>query len=192
VAAAAHRIYYTYGEYLALEASSNVKHEYLDGQIYAMAGGTPDHAALAATVIGLLFPELRKGRCRAHDSDLRVRVPATGLGTYPDVTVVCGPRERDAQDELAVTNPTLIVEVLSRSTEDYDRGEKFEHYKMLPSLRQYVLVSHRGHSVEVWTRDDHGEWASRVAERGDVAELPSIGARIDVSELYDAAAEPRR
>ena len=110
--APAHRIHYTYAEYLTLEASSNVKHEYLDGQIYAMAGGTPEHAALAAAVIGLLFPELRRGRCRAYDADLRVRVPSTGLATYPDVTVVCGPLERDAEDGQAVTNPTLIVEVL--------------------------------------------------------------------------------
>lgn len=190
MAVLAHRLNYTYAEYLALEASSNVKHEFLDGQIYAMAGGTPEHAALAAAVIGLLFPELRKGRCRAHDADLRVRVPTTGLTTYPDVTVVCGPRERDATDPQAVTNPTLIVEVLSRSTEDYDRGDKFEHYKSLPSLRQYVLVSYRDRSVEVWTRDDGDGWTSALAREGDVAHLASVSARLDVRELYDAAAEP--
>ncbi|WP_437876750.1 Uma2 family endonuclease [Sorangium sp. So ce513] len=188
--APAHRIHHTYAEYLALEASSNVKHEYLDGQIYAMAGGTPEHAALAAAVIGLLFPELRRGRCRAYDADLRVRVPSTGLATYPDVTVVCGPIERDAQDEQAVTNPTLIVEVLSRSTEEYDRGDKFEHYKTLASLRQYVLVSHRERCVEVWTRDTDGGFTSSVAREGDIAHLASIGARLDVRELYEAAAEP--
>src|SRR5262245_39242529 len=95
VSTPAHRVLYTHAEYLALEGSSNVKHEFLGGQIYAMAGGTPEHAALAAAVIGLLFPQLRAGRCRAHDSDLRVRVPATGLSTYPNVTVICGPRELD-------------------------------------------------------------------------------------------------
>ncbi|KYF94571.1 hypothetical protein BE17_35955 [Sorangium cellulosum] len=188
--APAHRIHYTYAEYLALEASSNVKHEYLDGQIYAMAGGTPEHAALAAAVIGLLFPELRGGRCRTYDADLRVRVPSTGLATYPDVTVVCGPLERDAEDGQAVTNPTLIVEVLSRSTEEYDRGDKFDHYKNLTSLRQYVLVSHRERSVEVWTRDVHGSFTSAIAREGDVAHLVSIGAQLDVRELYEAAAEP--
>jgi hypothetical protein len=120
----AHRIRYTWAEYLALEASSNVKHEFLDGQIYAMAGGTPEHAALAATVIGLLFPQLRDGRCRAHDADLRVRVRETGLATYPDVTVVCGKRERDPDDAQAVTNPTLVshrertVEVWTRAPDD--------------------------------------------------------------------------
>ena len=190
MAAPGHRLDYTYADYLAFEASSNVKHEFLDGQIYAMAGGTPDHAGLAAAVIGLLFPQLRQGRCRALDADLRVRVPATGLTTYPDVTVVCGPRERDAKDPLAVTNPTLLVEVLSRSTETYDRGEKFEHYKGFSSLRQYVLVSCRERSVEVWTRDVGDGWTSIVAQEGDVAHLASVGARLDVRELYDAAAEP--
>jgi Uma2 family endonuclease len=190
MAALAHRLNYTYAEYLAFETSSNVKHEFLDGQIYAMAGGTPEHAALAAAIIGLLFPELRNGRCRAHDADLRVRVPATGLTTYPDITIVCGPRERDVEDPQAVTNPTLLVEVLSRSTEEYDRGDKFEHYKALPSLRQYVLVSYQDRCVEVWTRDSHDGWTSVVAKEGDVAELVSVGARLDVRELYDAAAEP--
>ncbi len=191
MASPAHGIRHTYAEYLALEDSSNVKHEYLEGQIYAMAGGTPEHAALAAAVIGLLFPALRAGRFRAHDSDLRVRVPATGLATYPDVTVVCGPRERDAKDPQAINNPTLIVEVLSRSTEEYDRGDKFEHYKQLPSLRQYVLVSHRERSIEVWTRGENGEFGSTVSREGDVADLASIGARLDARELYAAADEPR-
>ena len=190
MATPAHRLDYTYADYLAFEASSNVKHEFLDGQIYAMAGGTPEHAALASAVTGLLFLQLRRGRCRAHDADLRVRVPVTGLTTYPDITVVCGPRERDATDPLAVTNPTLIVEVLSRSTEKYDRGEKFEHYKNLPSLRQYVLVSYQDRCVEVWTRDAGDSWTSILARDGDVADLASIAARLDVSELYDAAAEP--
>lgn len=190
MATPAHRLDYTYADYLAFEASSNVKHEFLDGQIYAMAGGTPEHAALASAVTGLLFPQLRRGRCRAHDADLRVRVPVTGLTTYPDITVVCGPRERDATDPLAVTNPTLIVEVLSRSTEKYDRGEKFEHYKNLPSLRQYVLVSYQDRCVEVWTRDAGDGWTSSLARDGDVADLASIAARLDVSELYEAAAEP--
>jgi Uma2 family endonuclease len=185
-----HLIRYTWAEYLALEASSNVKHEFLDGQIYAMAGGTPEHAALAATVIGLLFPQLRDGRCRAHDADLRVRVRETGLATYPDVTVVCGKRERDPDDAQAVTNPTLIVEVLSRSTEAYDRGDKFEHYKRLASLREYVLVSHRERTVEVWTRASDDTWTKSVSGDGAVARLDSIDAHLDVSELYISAAEP--
>jgi Uma2 family endonuclease len=187
----AHRIRYSWADYLALEASSNVKHEFLDGQIYGMAGGTPEHAALAAAVIGLLFGQLRGSRCRAHDADLRVRVLATGLATYPDITVVCGPRERDPEDENAVTNPALIVEVLSRSTEEYDRGDKFEHYKRIPSLRQVVLVSHREREIEVWTRGDGDTWTRVVSRDGAQANLGAISAQLDVRELYDAASEPR-
>lgn len=182
-----HKLNFTYDEYLGFEASSNVKHEFLDGQIYAMAGGTPEHAALAAAVITLLGPQLRDGDCRPYNSDLRVRTP-TGLTTYPDVTVICGPRQIDGVDPLAITNPTLIVEVLSRSTEEYDSGDKFEHYKTFPSLREYVLVSHRARSVEVRSREKDG-WRTTVVPEGGIAEL-SIGARLDVRELYDAAAEP--
>jgi Uma2 family endonuclease len=183
-----HKINYTYTEYLGLEASSNVKHEFLGGQIYAMAGGTPEHAALAAAAIGLLFAQLRRGECRAYDSDLRVRTPS-GLATYPDVTVICGPSERDQVDPQAVTNPTLIIEVLSRSTEEYDAGDKFEHYKTLRSLRQYVLVSHRERSVEVWTRGEDAGWRRAIAREGEIADLV-IDARLGVRELYEAAAEP--
>lgn len=185
----AHAVHYGWHEYLALEMASNVKHEYLDGQIYAMAGGSPDHAALQLAVPNLLFAQLRAGRCRAHGSDLRVRVLATGLATYPDVTIICGPREVDPEDKNSVTNPTLLVEVLSTSTEDYDRGEKFAHYKRIPTLRQYVLVSQDKHCVEVWTRHAEGAWTSVVTTDGEVADLGSIGARLDVRELYEVAAE---
>jgi Uma2 family endonuclease len=184
----AHRIRYTYGEYLALEAASNVRHEFLGGQIYAMAGGTPEHAAVAAAIIGLLFPQLRGTACRAYDADLRVRTPS-GLATYPDITIVCGPTERHPEDPNAVTNPAIVIEVLSRGTEEYDRGDKFEHYKSVRSLRQVLLVSQRDRSVEVWTRGDEGSWSRVLAGEGDVAEL-STGARLDVREIYAAAAEP--
>lgn len=186
----AHRVRYEWSEYLALEESSNTKHEFLEGRIYAMAGGTPEHAALAAAMIGVLFGQLRNGRLRVHDSHLRIRVRETGLATYPDATVVFGPLERDPAHENAVTNPTLVVEVLSRSTEEYDRGDKFEHYKRIPSLRQYVLVSHREREIEVWTQDETGDRNSVTAREGEQVILASIDARIDVRELYKAAAEP--
>ena len=94
-----------------------------------------------------LTSALEGGRCRVYSSDLRIRVQKTGLGTYPDVSVVCGPREVDPEDKKSVTNPTLLVEVTSKSTEEYDRGEKFEHYKAIPSLCEYVVVSHREPSI---------------------------------------------
>jgi Uma2 family endonuclease len=191
MAAPLHRTEYSLAEYLTLENASNVKHEYLAGQIYAMAGGTPDHAALATTAAAVLFSQLRSGRCRAFDSDLRVRVRATGLSTYPDVTVVCGPRELDTEDTKAVTNPTLLLEVLSASTESYDRGDKFDHYRQLPTLREYVLVSQTERRVEVFTRTADAEWTSRAYGAGERVSLASIDAAIDVDELYEAAAEPK-
>jgi hypothetical protein len=148
-----HHVHYTWSEYLALEASSNIKHEYLDGQIYAMAGGTPEHAAVAATVIGLLFAQLRQGRCRAYDADLRVRVRATGLATYPDVTVVCGKRELDPDDERAVTNPTLIVEVPSPSTEEQRVGpggkgvRRNDRLVAVDAVVAHGEGGHRGHAI---------------------------------------------
>jgi len=186
----AHHIRYSLEDYLALEAASNVKHEFLDGQIYGMAGGTPEHAALKAAITGLLFAQIRGRGCRAHDSDLRVRVLGTGLITYPDITVVCGASERDPNDPNALTNPKLIVEVLSPSTEEYDRGDKFEHYKRIPALQQYVLVSHRERRIEVWTRTADDGWTEAVADAGGRAVLDSIGATLVVDEVYDAAAEP--
>lgn len=188
--APAHHICYSWADYLALEGSSNVKHEFLDGQIYGIAGGTPKHAALKAAVTGLLFAQIRGRRCRALDANLRVRVPETGLATYPDVTVACGPWQRHPEDHDAVTNPTLIVEVLSKSTADYDRGDKFEHYKRLASLRQYLLVSHQEREIEVWSRDGANEWTRVVSRAGERANLESIGAELEVAEVYDAAEEP--
>jgi Uma2 family endonuclease len=184
-----HRVHYTYAEYIELEASSNVKHEYSGGRIYAMAGGTPEHAALQAAVAGLLFSELRNGPCRAHSSDLRVRVLATGLATYPDISVVCGRTERDPEDANAVINPTLLVEVTSRSSEEYDRGEKREHFQQIPSLEQYVVISHRERRVDLWTRDGDA-WRHESYGNEDCVALSSIHAKLSVSELYDAAAEP--
>jgi Uma2 family endonuclease len=187
MSALAHAAHHTFRDYLALEASGNVKHEFYKGEIYAMAGGTPVHAALQVAVPSLLFPQIRGSSCRAHGADLRVRVLATGLATYPDVTIVCGPRELDPEDANTVVNPTLLVEVLSPSTAEYDRGGKFENYKLIPSLRHYVLVSSDERRLEVWSRGTSDEWTLRRSLAGGVAELPAIGARLSVDELYDAA-----
>src|SRR5437763_840040 len=124
MSASARRRSFSFRDYLELEAASNTKHEYSAGEIYAMAGGSPAHAALSMAVGGALLAQLRGGPYRVYSSDLRVRVSATGLATYPDVTVVCGPEEHDAQSESTVINPAVLVEVLSPSTEEYDRGEK--------------------------------------------------------------------
>ena len=178
----ARRVHYTYAEYLALERDATVKHEYLDGEIYAMAGGTPDHAALAATIIGLLGARLPPG-CRVFTSDLRVRIPATGLSTYPDAAVVCGRTERAADDALAVVNPVLLVEVTSHSTEEYDRGEKLRHYQQVASVREVLFASHREPRLTLHRRAGDG-WTEVTAGSGSSLVLDSVGAALAVDEVY--------
>ena len=171
----------TYAEYLAAEAVSEVRHEYLNGEVWAMAGGTPEHAALAAAMIRELGASLRGKPCRPFSSDLRVHIPDAGLSTYPDVSVVCGQLETAPDDKDAVTNPIVLVEVLSESTEGYDRGAKAAHYRRIPSLREYVLVvagraPHRGAPAGgvrplgaargAARRDDRARLARRPAGRG--------------------------
>jgi Uma2 family endonuclease len=182
--APAHLHGYTFAEYLDLEAASNVKHEFLAGEIYAMAGGTPKHAALTLAVGGALLQQLRGGPCRAFSSDLRVRVRASGLATYPDVTVVCGPLERDPDSEATVTNPTLLVEVLSQSTEAFDRGEKFEHYTKIASLREVVYVSQVETRVEVRRKLGDGTWSTTVYGAGATIALEAVGSRLVVDDVY--------
>jgi Uma2 family endonuclease len=176
---------YPYDEYRRFEDSNPAKHEFIDGHILAMAGGTPAHARLQGAVLYALERRLEGKPCQPFPSDLRVRVRATGMATYPDVTVICGAVETDPEDLHAVTNPTVIVEVLSDRTERYDRGEKFEHYRTIPSLREYVLVSHRERHVEVRRRGGVGEWRETHARRGEVVELTALGITVGVDEIYE-------
>jgi Uma2 family endonuclease len=176
------RVHYTYADYLALEEGSPIRHEFLDGEIFAMAGGSPDHAALAAAVIGIVRGQLPPG-CRVFTSDLRVRVAATGLTTYPDAAVVCGATDRAPEDALAVTNPRLLVEVTSPSTEEYDRGEKLRHYESLPSLREVLIVSHRSPALTLHRRED-AVWTVMTAGPGETLALASVPVRLAVDEVY--------
>jgi Uma2 family endonuclease len=177
---------YSFKEYLDLEDFSVVRHEFYDGEIYAIAGGTPEHAAMAAAVIGLLARQIHPGVCRVYSSDLRVRVLATGLATYPDAAVICGPSERDPESATHVTNPKLIVEILSSGTEAYDRGEKLLHYQQIPSLDAVVLIDHASERVDLWTRAA-GIWQSRTFGAGDRVPLDAVGAILPVDEIYSAA-----
>ena len=175
---------YQYDAYLEYESSSNVKHEFLDGEIYAMAGGTLEHAVIAVNVSSALSAQLRDGRWVVASSDLKLRVLATGLATYPDVTVLCGAVERDPKSRDVVLNPTLLIEVLSDSTEAWDKGEKLDHYKRIPALRECVLVSHRERRVEVVARVSGAEWTSRAAGPGETLALDSVGCALAVDDVY--------
>lgn len=173
----------SYEEYLALEATADVKHEWLNGIIYAMSGGTPSHARIATNLTAKLHAALAGKRCAAFNSDLRIRVRETGLATYPDVSVVCGSMETDPKDENATTNPTLLVEVLSETTEAYDRGEKFAHYRRIPSLREYVLVGQTEPRVEVFRRNPDDTW-TLYEFTGGLVRLQSIDVAVPLADIY--------
>ena len=179
---------YSYEDYRVLEESASTKHEFLDGEIYAMAGGTPLHAALGAAVATTLSNQLAGSPCRVYSSDLRVRVAATGLATYPDVSVVCGDLETDREDRNAVVNPAVLVEVLSDGTEDYDRGEKLAHYQRIPTLQAVLLISQSARRVELWERGDG--WSRAQAGPGETVRLRALGASVGVDALYAAAGGP--
>jgi Uma2 family endonuclease len=183
VSSTARRVHYTYEEYLALEEESSTRHEYVNGEIYAMAGGTPDHAALAGAVIRLLGNGLQRG-CRVFTSDLRIHIAETGLSTYPDATVVCGKSARASNDPLAVVNPTLLLEVTSPSTEEYDRGEKLRNYEQLPSLGEVLIVSHREPRVTLVRRHEDGRWTSSDFRSGQSIALVSVGGSLAVDDIY--------
>ncbi|GAC1353280.1 MAG: Uma2 family endonuclease [Polyangiales bacterium] len=175
---------YSRREYVALERMANVRHEFHEGNIYAMAGGTPEHAALAANVTAILLRALEGQPCRVHSADLRVRIEASGLTTYPDVSVVCGELVRDPEDADAVLNPLIVVEVLSPSTERYDREEKRVHYQQVVSLRSIVLVAHDKRRIDVWSRAMDGKWMHDQADAGGCASLNAQGCVLDVDAVY--------
>ena len=175
----------TEDEYLAFENASPTKHELIHGRIVDMAGATPRHVAIVMNVIAALVPRLRGTGCRALASEQRIHVPATGLYTYPDVLVVCGALEMHPRDAITLLNPRLIVEVLSPSTEAYDRGAKFAHYRSIPSMRTYLLLSQDEPRAERFEKGDGAAWTiHEPVGRGAIVELPSIGVSIPVDELY--------
>ncbi|HRI64048.1 MAG TPA: Uma2 family endonuclease [Polyangium sp.] len=181
---AAERIPMTEEEYLAFERASDERHEFANGEVFAMSGGTYEHALIAGNIIRDLGLGLRGRRCTVQTSDMRIYIPTSGRYVYADASVVCGrPQFRDeTRDNLL--NPRVVVEVLSPSTEEYDRGEKFTHYQTLPSLAHYVLAAQDKPCIEVFTRMDDGSWKSRAYGPGDRVELPAIECAIDVDLVY--------
>lgn len=179
---------YTYADYVALEESSATKHEYFQGEIYAMAGGSEEHSALAAEVLRALGNALGDRPCRTHTSDLRIYVEATGMATFPDGTVVCGKLEQHAPSPRATAlNPTVLFEVTSDASEEYDTTTKLESYLTIPSLLDYLIVSHRERRITVHSRTSDGTWQTRVAIAGGKVTLTSLGADLVVDDIYRAS-----
>jgi Uma2 family endonuclease len=174
----------TYADYAKREEASETKHEYLDGEVFAMAGGTIAHGRLGTNVRDGIKATLPAGcGCVVDGPDIRVRTPS-GKGTYPDGFVVCGKIETDSEDKESVTNPVLIMEVLSETTEAYDRGKKFDHYRTIKNLMEYVLVSYQDPLIESHVRNPDGTWTTTFAGPGEVLVLRSIDARLEVNAVY--------
>lgn len=172
--------HYTIEEYFAVEAMSPVRNEYFDGEILAMAGGSANHNRISRNVLLALEPKLRGGPCESLGSDTRI-LTASGLYTYPDAVVICGPIILSGE---TITNPTVLVEVLSPSTQAYDRGEKFELYRSIPTFRDYLLIEQNAVDVE-HRRLAGDQWLSdRKTSLEDVIRLDSIDVDLQIADLY--------
>lgn len=173
-------------EYLAFERNSEERHEYLDGEIFAMSGAKRNHNKIVGNLSGLIWQHLKNRDCEFYPTDMRVFVPATGVYTYPDLTVVCGePMFRDEGFD-TLLNPVLLIEVLSDSTESYDRGRKFQHYRSIESLQEYVLVGQNEPRIEKYARHGDGFWLLSEAVGIDAEiEFAAIGCRVALREVYD-------
>lgn len=169
--------------YLAWEAEQPEKHEYLDGEVFAMAGASESHVTLAGNLFMALRNHLRGGPCSVFISDMKLQVAADNAFFYPDVFVTCA--ESDRAHSHFKTAPTLVVEVLSPTTSAFDRGAKFSAYRKLPSLREYALVDTERLSVDLFRRDDTGHWVLYPSEGGEMVEFASVGLSVPVEQLYE-------
>lgn len=173
-------------DYLAFERANETKHEYLEGHVYAMTGASRTHNLICTNIVAALHSQLRHTPCEIYQSDMRIKAEATGLYTYPDVAVVCGAPQfaDDALDTLL--NPALLIEVLSPTTERYDRGKKFQHYRQLASLQEYVLVAQEGPRIERFLRQPGSAWVlTDVTGVAASLELTSIGCALALSDVYE-------
>ena len=173
------------GEYLEIERAAEFKSEFFGGEVFAMAGGTFRHSLISTNLAGELRTQLKGHHCTPYNSDLRVKIAATGLLTYPDVSVICGAPEFLDGIEDTVLNPTLLAEVLSDSTEAYDRGKKFEHYRQIGTLRGYLLVSQKEPRIEQFSRQPDGRWLLIEAAGLDATlEVPSLHITLSLAEVF--------
>ena len=180
------KTYLTPEQYLEIERQAEFKSEYYQGEMFAMAGAVQAHNLLTGNAFASLHAQLRGRRCEVYSHDMRVRVSATGLYTYPDLVVVCGePKFLDERRD-TLLNPTVIGEVLSPSTEAYDRGKKFAHYRTLESLREYFLISSDRVQIERYSRQASSQWLLTAVNRlEDIIELESAGCTLSVADVYE-------
>lgn len=176
---------YSSAEYLELERQSETRHEYVDGEIYEMAGASQRHNRISVNMVRLLDNQLLERDCNVYGSDMRVKITATEKYTYPDVVAVCGEEFFEDKNEDTLLNPMLIVEVLSKSTEAYDRGGKFEYYQTIESFQEYVLIAQEPFRVEQFVRKDTSIWTYfEFRKPDDVVKLNSINCELSLKDIY--------
>ena len=173
-------------DYLTFERASTLKHEYYRGQIYAMTGAKEAHNVIAGNTIATLHGQVRYKPCRIYPSDMRVKVLETGLNTYPDITIICGQPHFTDQTRDTVTNPIVIIEILSPSTERYDRGLKFQNYRTVSTLMDYILIAQNQAHVEHYARQETGRWELQEARSKDTSlTITSVEFILRLEDIYD-------
>jgi Uma2 family endonuclease len=178
--------YLTPEDYLAIERQAQYKSEYFDGEMFAMSGASPEHNQIAVNIVAEIHTQLKKRPCRVFMSDMRVKVSPTGLYTYPDVVAFCDPPRFDDQQKDTLLNPNVIIEVLSDSTEAYDRGKKFQHYRTLESLQEYLLIAQDKCQIEHYIRQSNNQWLLLEINKIEATiDLPSIKCSLALSDIYD-------
>jgi len=177
---------YTPQQYLEIDRQSDFKNEYFNGEVFAMTGASRKHNLITSNVNSSLNSQLKGRQCEVYVSDMRVKVSSSGLYTYPDVVVVCGSPLFEDNEIDTLINPTLIIEVLSKSTEGYDRGDKFGHYRKLDSLSEYILISQDKQHIEQFVRQPDNHWLLSEADNLQAAiDLTSINCKLVMADVYD-------
>jgi Uma2 family endonuclease len=173
-------------QYLEIERSSDIKHEYHDGEMYAMSGASPSHNDIAYNINRLVAPFLHGKGCKLYGSDFRIHIPENLLFTYPDFSIVCGKVETPERYTDNLTNPAVIIEILSKSTKDYDRGTKFNLYRSIKTLKEYILIDSTSVSIETWKKQEDNIWVvNEFKQLTDSFEIATINLKLSLQDIYE-------
>jgi len=177
--------HYTVEEYLEMERASNMKHEYYQGEIFAMSGAGQRHNIIFSNVFGEIRPQLKYSSCRPYGSDMRMHIPENTLYTYPDISIYCGAPTTTDKEEDTLIHPTIIIEILSESTRNYDRGKKFKLYRDIPTLKEYILIDTEKICVEVFRINAHNQWEKQEYNKlQETVQLPAVNVFLPMKEIY--------
>ena len=176
---------YTIEEYLQMERASDVKHEYYQGEIFAMAGVKPRHNIISSNLIAELHLRLKRSPCFPYGSDMRIHIPENTLFTYPDISIICGEIKAFDKDQDTALQPVILIEILSKTTRNYDRGVKFKLYRDIPTLKEYMLVDSENICVEIFRKNEHNHWElEEYKNLQEIVTLPAIGVSVSMEDIY--------